>query len=691
MRGTLLAVVVAATGIYACQRDWDALNRRINSHSHHDHGHKKRDLAVEYPPSLTDYETILVNSFDSKSLDEWSHYYTSGDHLGGHNRTQAEWTQQKWIDAGWDASIEEYWIWYTAPLETTLRLNRPDGSIHDVSLIEDMLEEDPTTSYPNRIPAYHAMSGSGNISAEYVYVGRGQRADFQALKDAGIELEGKIALSMYGGIYRGTKVKNAQDNGMIGAVLFTDPLDDGEITVANGYLAYPDGPARNPSMIQRGSVRFSSLYSGDPSTVGYASEKDGPRNDVTPYNPTIPSVPISMKDAAPLLAALDGSGLSAAQVNRSSWVGALPNITYSSGPATGATLDMVHFMNQTVAPSWDVIGIINGTHPDEVLIIGNHRDAWVIGGAADPNSGSAVLIELAKAFGKLVERGWKPRRTIILGSWDAEEFGLQGSTEWVESHLPWLVTNAVAYLNLDVAVSGPRTALSGSGEIQTVAIEMMKKVLFPEGWGVGPTLYDMWFNTTEGEIPPLGSGSDYAAFYHNGISAFGDPGFKIHRVMGQWLTLIAYHVADDVIIPWDLPNAGRVLRTYYEDLNETLAEDYPDLDLSPIDSAIAEFEAAAERIATVAKQALAFNDTVLIDVVNGKYRDFSRGFASAGGLPGRPTFHNVISAPGLDNGYGADVFPAVQDSLSSGNEEQAREWVEKSASAVSRAADILRI
>ncbi|KDN68692.1 putative peptidase family M28 [Colletotrichum sublineola] len=712
MRRALLAVAFATTCVEACQRDWDALNRRISSHGHHSHGHKKRDLAVEYPPLLTEHESILVNSFDSKSLDEWSHYYTSGDHLGGHNRTQAEWTQQKWTDAGWNASIKEYWIWYTAPIETTLRLNRPDGSIHDVSLVEDMLEEDPTTSYPNRIPAYHAMSGSGNISAEYVYVGRGQKADFKALKDAGIELEGKIALSMYGSIYRGTKVKNAQDNGMIGAVLFTDPLDDGEITVANGYLAYPDGPARNPSMIQRGSVRFSSLYSGDPSTVGYASEKDGPRNDVTPYNPTIPSVPISMKDAAPLLAALDGSGLSAKQVNRTSWVGALPNITYSSGPAAGATLDMVHFMNQTVAPSWDVIGVINGTHPDEVLIIGNHRDAWVIGGAADPNSGSAVLIELAKAFGKLVDKGWKPRRTIktdpsrsILGSWDAEEFGLQGSTEWVESHLPWLVTNAVAYLNLDVAVSGPRTTLSGSGEIQTVAIEMMKKVIFPEGWGVGPTLYDMWFNTTQGEIPPLGSGSDYAAFYHNGISAidighydsytwmakFGDPGFKIHRVMGQWLTLVAYHIADDVIIPWDLPNAGRVLRTHYEDLNETLAEDHPDLDLSPIGSAIAEFEAAAERIATVAKQARAFNDTALINTINGKYRDFSRGFASVGGLPGRPTFHNVISAPGLDNGYGADVFPAVQDSLSSGNKEQAREWVEKSASAVSRAAEILRV
>ncbi|KAF6810755.1 peptidase family M28 [Colletotrichum musicola] len=708
MRLNLLSISALAATAYACTRDWDALHRRIASHKHHhDHGHKKRDTGLEYPPPLTAHESILVNSFDSKSLDSWSRYYTHGDHLGGHNRSQAEWTREQWAAAGWDVHVEEYWIWYTAPLESSLRLKRSDGSVYDVSLIEDVLEEDETTGYPGRIPAYDAMSGSGNVSAEYVYVGRGQRADFQVLRDAGIELEGKIALSMYGGIYRGTKVKNAQDNGMIGAVLFTDPLDDGEITITNGYAAYPDGPARNPSMIQRGSVRFSSLYSGDPSTVGYPSTKDGPRNDVTPYNPTIPSIPISMKDAAPLLAALDGSGLSAAHVKRSGWVGALPNISYSSGPAEGATLDMVHFMNQTVAPSWDVIGVINGTREDEVLVIGNHRDAWVIGGAADPNSGSAVLIELARAFGKLLETGWKPRRTMV--------------TEWVETHLPWLVTNAVAYLNIDVAVSGPRTALSGSGEIQTIAIEMMKKVLFPEDWGVGPTLYDMWFNTTEGEIPPLGSGSDYAAFYHNGISAidigsdggktdpvyhyhghydsyawmakFGDPGFKIHRAMGQWLSLIAYHIADDVVVPWDLPNAGRVLRMHYEDLNETVSAAYPDLDLdlSPIETAIAEFEDAAERIAAAAKQALAFDDTVLVDVVSGKYRDFSRGFASAGGLPGRPTFHNVVSAPGLDNGYGADVFPAVQDSLSSGNENQAREWVEKSASAVSRAAEILRI
>lgn len=164
-------------------------------------------------------------------------------------------------------------------------------------------------------------------------------------------------------------------------------------------------------MIQRGSVRFSSIYSGDPSTVGYPSFEDAPRNDLTPYNPSIPSVPVSMRDALQLLQALDGHGVAGDTVERDEWVGGL-DATYSTGPAPGGVLAMDHLMNGTVAPAWDVIGIINGTIEDEVVVIGNHRDAWVIGGAADPNSGSAILIELAKAFGKLVEGGWKPRRTM---------------------------------------------------------------------------------------------------------------------------------------------------------------------------------------------------------------------------------------------------------------------------------------
>jgi N-acetylated-alpha-linked acidic dipeptidase len=308
----------------------------------------------------------------------------------------------------------------------------------------------------------------------------------------------------------------------------------------------------------------------------------------------------------------------------------------------------------------------------------------------------------------------------VLGSWDAEEFGLQGSTEWVESHLPWLTSTAVAYLNIDVGVSGPRTAFSGSGEIQTFVVNQMKKVLFPEGWGNFPTLYDMWYNTTKGAISPLGSGSDYASFYQNGIgcidigsdggktdpiyhyhsnydsyhwmSTFADPEFKVHAAMGQVFSLILYHIADDALIPWDLPNAATVLQAYYAELNETISEsDFPDLDIEPIGAAVKEFAKQAENIASVAQNAISFNDTVIMQVVNSKYRDFARGFASSGGLPGRETFKNVISAPGIDNGYGADVFPAVTDSVSAGDKEAALKWIEKTSIAILRAAEILEV
>lgn len=236
----------------------------------------------------------------------------------------------------------------------------------------------------------------------------------------------------------------------------------------------------------------------------------------------------------------------------------------------------------------------------------------------------------------------------------------------------------------------------------------------------------MWYNVTKGTVSPLGSGSDYASFYQNGIACIdfgsdggkkdpiyhyhsnydsynwmrtlGDPGFKLHTAMGQAMSLITYHIADDSLIPWDLPHAASVLETYLEELNETIASSStlsqnstsPPLDLAPLSSAIAAFKTQAQHLADVASTALAFNDSVALDVVNTKFRDFSRGLASVGGLPGRSTFRNVVSAPGIDNGYGADVFPGVTDSVNAGNVSQAVEWIGKSAAAVERAGVILR-
>ncbi|KAF2754355.1 Zn-dependent exopeptidase [Pseudovirgaria hyperparasitica] len=714
MRLSGTAIICISTTAIACRHDW----------IHNPRAKKLQRLAkrqVEYPPVLSDAEQILVNSFDNNSISDWAYYYTHGDHLGGsHNKSMAQWTADRWNENGLNASLYEIPVYTTYPQHSSLAIRYTNSSVHNANLIEDVLVEDDTTSFPNRIPAFHAMSASGKVIAEYVYVGRGAQGDFNRLRELGIELEGKVAVAMYGGIYRGIKVKNAQDNGMAGAVLFTDSLDDGEITTKNGYAAYPiDGPARQPSSIQRGSVRFSSLYSGDPTTVGYASGPGAPRGDTTPYTPSIPSIPVSMIDAVKILGALNGHGFSGQKVNRSSYVGHLEDVEYFSGPAPGVTINITHFMKSSITPVWNVIGVINGTSQDEVVIVGNHRDAWVIGGAADPNSGSAILIEMSRAFGKLLAQGWKPKRTILLASWDAEEFGLQGSTEWVESHLPWLTSVSVSYLNIDIGVGGPRTGLSGTGDLQTIATETMKKILYPEGYGVGPTLYDSWRNYTEGYIPPLGSGSDYAAFWHNGISAldissdagptdpvyhyhsnydtfhwmvnFGDPGFHVHTAMGQFMSLLTYTIADSRILPYDLPNYENVLQDYYNELLETIADANVDLNTTPLRDAIGTFGEKAAQITSAGQTAQMLNDTAIIQVINSKYRDFQRGFVSQGGLPSRNTFRNVLSAPGLDNGYGAVVFPPITEGVESGDLAQAEEWIQKSANAILRAAEILDI
>ena len=198
---------------------------------------------------------------------------------------------------------------------------------------------------------------------------------------------------------------------MIGCIMYSDPGDDGNVIEANGYAAYPDGPARNPSSVQRGSVQFLSTFSGDPTTPGYPSKEDSPRADPGLVTPQIPSIPISFTNALPILSALDGHGAAGEEVNRTDWVGGL-NVTYSTGPAPGAKLSVDNVMREEYNPIYNSVGIINGTSEDEVIIIGNHWDAWIIGGAGDPNSGSAVMVELAKAFGKLQESGWKPKRTM---------------------------------------------------------------------------------------------------------------------------------------------------------------------------------------------------------------------------------------------------------------------------------------
>ncbi|KAK2748781.1 hypothetical protein FQN57_000362 [Myotisia sp. PD_48] len=670
-------------------------------------------------PHLSKHERVMVDSFSSTTVDDWSYYYTHGLHIAGMNRTQAQWTADKWAEFGVPSSVVSYHTYLNFPVSQEVSLTAKDGKTKKINLDEEVLEEDSTTSYPNRPPTFHGYSASGDVSAEYVYVGRGQQVDFERLIALGVDLKGKIAISRYGGPFRGLKVKNAQDHGMIGCLIFTDPGDDGNVTVANGYKAYPHGPARNPTSVQRGSVMFLSTYPGDPTTPGYPSREDSFRHNTSAVTPQIPSIPISQEAALPILAALDGHGTPGSKVNRTLWVGGL-NVTYSTGPAPGVKINMKNLMRDDITPIWNTVGIINGTDPDEVIILGNHRDAWIVGGASDPNSGSAVMVEIAKAFGKLQKTGWKPKRTIVMCSWDGEEYGLVGSTEWVEEYLPWLKGAAVAYINVDGAVSGPNPSLSATPQLHKLGIDMMKKIMWPIKGKHTNTMYEVWNQISKGNVGVLGSGSDYTAFVHNGIASlntgsgrgpndpvyhyhsnydsyhwmdkFADPGWHTHTAMGQYLGLVMYHLASDEVIPFQVTNYVTQMEKYYDDLAKYVAAStMKDLDITPIKDAICVFDAAAKKAAKLEKQAQhgGHKRKKIVEHLNSIYRDFERGFVSQGGLPDREFYKHLIFAPGLDTGYAPTTFPGVAEAIDAKDRTIAEEFVGKTTNAIYVAAGIL--
>lgn len=391
-------------------------------------------------------------------------------------------------------------------------------------------------------------------------------------------------------------------------------------------------------------------------------------------------------------------------------------------------------MRDTITPIWDAIGIINGTSQDEVLVIGNHRDAWSIGGAADPNSGSAVLVELSKAFGNLVKTGWKPLRTIVLASWDAEEYGLLGSTEWVEEYAPWLVGAAVAYINLDTAVSGPIPGLAATPDLHNIAIQTMKKILYPYPSSnnnltntTTTTMYDIWSSPSlgggGGSIGVLGSGSDYTSFLHgNGISSidlgadpgpsspiyhyhsnydsyhwmttFGDPGFRYHKAIGQYITLLAYHLASDEVLPLDPANYGVEMTAYLDDLRVVLRNanvSAEEVDLEPLVSAIRDFNASAAALPL--PNSSSNTTSIPPSTLNTALKSYQRGFTSSSGLPRRPYFRHVVFAPGLDTGYAAVTWPGITEAITQAgrNVSEARGEVERAVGAVRRAGELLRI
>ena len=742
---------------------------RPHNPAHHPHhggeGHPKPHGCHGSRMSVEDIEALMLSSPDTEKLSEWSKYYTAGAHIAGKNQSQAEWTRDKWEEFGVPSTVEPYNVYINYPLGHRLALleqsdkekrggddNEAWNVKFEASLTEDILKDDPTTNATDSVPTFHGYSASGNVTAQYVYVNYGAYQDFEDLLAANVSLKGNIAIARYGGIFRGLKVKRAQELGMIGTVLYTDPGDD------------HGAPGREDSSVQRGSTSFLSLAPGDPTTIGRPSKPGVDRDDPTDYYPRIPSLPISYRDALPILKALNGHGPAASDLNK--WwnkdLGLKDNgVKYNIGPSpTNLKLNLVNEQEYVYQDIWNVIGVINGTLPtEEVIVVGNHRDAWIVGGAGDPNSGSAAMMEVVRAFGQAVKRGWRPLRTIVFASWDGEEYGLLGSTEWVEDHIPWLTEKAVSYVNIDVGCSGPRFQASASPLLNGLIYNVTGMVPSPNQTIRGQTVRDVWTALDDANISTMGSGSDFTAFqdfigvasldfgfkadadspvyhYHSNYDSYhwmstaADPDWKIHqaasRILGLLVSKLAGHYSDNLMIPFGTSDYGDALKTYIGKIEDKLNAKEPEAsfrtrEVVPLSAStrdtlkpiIAQLQIAADGFRGEAsrfdwlvenlKQKVRNKDipwwkfweklklAKTVFRINQAMILLERRFIYGKGLDGREYFKHVIFAPGLWTGYSGAVFPGLAEAIDRDDVEGALKWAQIIKERIENAAQGLHI
>jgi N-acetylated-alpha-linked acidic dipeptidase len=691
-------------------------------------------------PAQRAFEQTLLDAIQPDSVGRWARTLAMRPHVAGTQGQVATrdsvigWHMAAGIDAGYDSLM----LYMPHPLLVSVERTWPEPMVFD--LAEPPIAGDPATGL-DVVPVFNAYSGSGVAAAEVVFAGYGLPADYRTLDSAGVSVEGKVVLARYGRSFRGIKAREAEARGAVGLLLYSDPENDGFV---RGEV-YPDGPMRPARGVQRGSVLNAT---GDPSTPTVPSLLGAPRvpEEQMVGVARIPVVPIGYEAAEALLQPLGGPEAP------ESWQGGL-DLTYRFGPGpTRARVEVRTESGEAAYHSaYNTIAVVDGADwPDEWVVIGAHRDAWSPG-AIDNASGTASVVEVARAFGAAAALGMRPRRTVVFATWDAEEWGIIGSIEWVEAHAERLRASVVAYVNQDAPVSGSSFGAASSPELKSLAREVARRVDDPARAG---TVYDSWLTRVterlgDSEIDPeplpvgdLGGGSDHKGFYqHLGIPAmgfgfggaggvyhsmydtprwmqeYGDPGYLYHAAAARVAAVMVSRLANADILPYDFVELAEVVRERADHLEsevesalvaatatehavgDAALEVQPD---SPISgevraalqglwSSVASTEEAAAAYSRASQRwlAQAGQGDEIAGRVNQHLRAASLSLASDRGLPGDEWSRQLLFASDPDNGYATLPMPAVRLALRSGDLEAVADRIEELARHLATAASHL--
>jgi N-acetylated-alpha-linked acidic dipeptidase len=639
----------------------------------------------------------------------YSRFLSSDVHVSGtpaqaRTRDYVVAAMKKW---GLETEVRTYDVWM--PHTTNMQVWRVAPDTLMLHLAEGPVPEDSTSWTAKEAVIANGYSGTGSVTAPVVYVNYGLIEDYAQLDSMGVSVKGKIAVARYGRSYRGIKAREAEKRGAVGLVIYSDPEDDGFV---RGDV-YPEGPMRPKQGVQRGSIMNGD---GDPSTPGYPSKPGAKRVPTSELEVAhIPVVPMSYGNAAELL-----RGLRGADVPRE-WQGGLP-FHYHAGPGPVVAHMLVESDTATAAIKqiWDTFGIVRGSEfPDQVVIIGGHRDAWGPG-AADNVSGTVSVMEAAHAVADAVKAGHRPKRTIIFATWDAEEWGLLGSTEYVEDDSLRLKRGGVAYLNQDVAAQGPSFGGGGSPSLRSTLRDIAKNVEDPSGKG---SVYQVWReraaipDSAEPRMGDPGGGSDFAGFYNhlgmpiaewgfggaggvyhsfyddfNWMSKFGDPTFAYHATAAKIGAAMVLRLANADILPYNYVEYARTMKGYIPRVTKAIGEKGWNTSATTLAAAIDQMEQAATEF-NATRDAVLARGTPSKSVrgnTNAALLRVERALTRPEGLRTRPWFRNLIYAADENNGYANMVFPSVNEAIRSGDRALAEREIADLASRFQAATKAIR-